>query len=265
MKPCLARRLPAFPFLLALIASAPAHAQPQAAPAGVEACQACHGRNGISLSATIPNLAGQKPGYLVNQLMAFKKGERKNDFMAAIAGQLSEAEIHGFADYWASLPGALPEGHAQAGPGAPAIPSRTSLPADFPKGFTLYETASAEGTVIQRYANAIALRAAHSGQALPDGAMIVVVNHAAQKDASGAVTAGVVTSYTAMESRAGWGADIPPLLRNGNWDYALFAADRTRRDSLNQAQCLACHKPVAADSYVFTMKALRAVAARSPG
>jgi hypothetical protein len=47
-----------------------------------------------------------------------------------------------------------------------------------------------------------------------------------------------------------------PLLRNENWDYALFAADGKRHDELNEAQCLACHMPKAADSYVFTMKQL---------
>ena len=49
--------------------------------------------------------------------------------------------------------------------------------------------------------------------------------------------------------RAGWGDTVPALLRNGDWDYALFAADGSRRDGLNQAPCLACHKPLAADSF----------------
>jgi hypothetical protein len=56
-----------------------------------------------------------------------------------------------------------------------------------------------------------------------------------------------------MESRETWGKEIPQLLRNEDWDYALFAADGKRHDELNEAQCLACHKPKEADSYVFTM------------
>jgi len=66
--------------------------------------------------------------------------------------------------------------------------------------------------------------------------------------------------YAGMESRAGWGAGIPALLRNGNWDFAVFDAQRIRNDRLNQAQCLACHHPQAANSHVFTLAELRAAA-----
>ena len=122
--------------------------------------------------------------------------------------------------------------------------------------------------MILRYANAVALAAAREGKPLPDGATIVVATHAVQLDASGKPSldsagqplAGRVLSFAAMQARAGWGAQVPELLRNGDWDYALFAADQQRRDGTNQALCLACHKPVAADSFVFTMKALRAAA-----
>jgi hypothetical protein len=46
-----------------------------------------------------------------------------------------------------------------------------------------------------------------------------------------------------MEYHSNWGSDIPLLLRNENWDHALFLADGKRHDELNEAQCLACHKP----------------------
>jgi hypothetical protein len=64
-----------------------------------------------------------------------------------------------------------------------------------------------------------------------------------------------LTSYSGMEARAGWGQDIPALLRNATWNYTVFRADKTPRDS-NQAMCLACHKPQAAASYVFTFNEL---------
>ena len=54
-----------------------------------EVCAACHGANGVSVSAKIPNLAGQKEKYLVAQLKAFKSQSRKNALMNAIAEQLS--------------------------------------------------------------------------------------------------------------------------------------------------------------------------------
>lgn len=233
---------------LAALATAGMAAEP-AGPPQIAACQACHGRGGISSAGHIPNLAGQKKDYLVKQLEAFKRGERKDDLMAAIAAQLSDTDMGALAQAWSeAAAGAAP----LAGP--PAIPSRMAFPAGFPQGFTLYETVDGP-PLVKRYANDTALRAARAGQPLPHGAVIVVANHGA---------GGAVVSFAGMAAAAGWGAGVPGLLRNGDWDYALFGADGTRRDSVNQAPCLACHKPLAADSFVFTMKALRAAAAGLP-
>jgi len=234
-----------------------ASAQAADVPAGVIACQACHGATGISAGAATPNLAGQKADYLAGQLAAFKRGDRKHEVMQSIAGQLSEADMKSLAQYWSAQSPAAPEGHA---PANAAIHSRAVLPADFPAGFTLYETddSPGDGTVTRRFANATAVRAVRAGQTLPSGAMLVSVTYQRQPDGK----AGAVRGYSAMESRIGWGEAVPALLRNGDWDYALFDAAGARRDALNQAHCLACHRPQAADSYVFTMKALRAAAAK---
>jgi hypothetical protein len=48
------------------------------------------------------------------------------------------------------------------------------------------------------------------------------------------------------------------MLRNGNWHYAVFTLDKKVRPGVNQAECLACHKPLDAASYVFTLKELAA-------
>jgi len=259
----LAQRVTAAPILLAALVSGPMNAQaqaPVAAPANVEACKACHGPAGVSVNPAVPNLAGQKPAYLEAQLQAFHSTARKHDLMNVIAGQLGDSDIHQLAAYWASLP-ASP---AAAAPGQPAasaaIHSRMTFPANFPAGFTAYQTVVEDRVLTRRYANAAAWKAAHAGQRLSDGSVILQVTYKAEKDAAGRDVAGAAQSYTGMEARAGWGADIPTLLRNENWDYALFAADGRRRDELNQAQCLACHKPLAADGYVFTLKQLRAAA-----
>lgn len=232
---------------------------PIGAPVNAEACKACHGRQGISLNPTFPNLAGQKAGYLENQLKAFRAKDRKNDFMNAIAGQLSDTDIHQLALYWSSQPAApAADPHdALAKPG-PAILSRMTMPATFPAGFVLYQTESQDATITKRFANQAAWKAAKAGQPLPDGSILVQESYTAEKDAGGKQVAGAVTGYAAMESLKGWGGSVPMLLRNGNWDYALFAPDRMRRDQLNQAPCLACHKPQEANSYVFTLSALKA-------
>jgi hypothetical protein len=48
------------------------------------------------------------------------------------------------------------------------------------------------------------------------------------------------------------------MLRNGDWNYAIFTTDRQQRPGVNQAECLACHKPLDDKSYVFTLKELAA-------
>ena len=64
--------------------------------------------------------------------------------------------------------------------------------------------------------------------------------------------------YTAMERQAGWGRDIPDMLRNSDWNYAVFTTDKQHRPGVNQAECLACHKPLDKVSYTFTLKQLAA-------
>jgi hypothetical protein len=210
------------------------------------------------LNPTIPNLAGQKAAYLEAQLKAFRAKDRKNDFMNVIAGQLNDGEMHELAAFWSSQPAGSSSDTNALSPISAAIHSRMTFPDNFPKGFTVYQTVVEEGVMTKRYANGLALQAARASQKLPDGSVIMQVNYEAKKDAAGHDVAGPVQSYAGMESRRDWGKDIPPLLRNENWDYALFAADGKRRDELNQAPCLACHKPKESDSYIFTMTLLHA-------
>ncbi len=62
-----------------------------------------------------------------------------------------------------------------------------------------------------------------------------------------------------MARDAGWGKEIPEMLRNGDWNYAVFTADKKPRAGVNQAECLACHKPLDDRSYTFTLKQLAEV------
>ncbi len=66
--------------------------------------------------------------------------------------------------------------------------------------------------------------------------------------------------YTAMARGAGWGRDIPDMLRNEDWNYAVFTSARQLRPGVNQAECLACHKPLDKASYLFTLDRLAAAA-----
>jgi len=66
-------------------------------------CAACHGADGISFSPEIPNLAGQKSGYIVKAIKDFKTGARKNPMMQSMVGALSDADMEDLAAYFASL------------------------------------------------------------------------------------------------------------------------------------------------------------------
>jgi len=65
------------------------------------ACFSCHGDKGKSGSPQFPILAAQQSVYIVNQLNAFKSGERINQAMQAQAKNLSEEDINNFGAYFA--------------------------------------------------------------------------------------------------------------------------------------------------------------------
>jgi len=66
-------------------------------------CFGCHGADGMSLSPTFPNLAGQKESYLIQQMKAFRDGKRSNPIMSPMAKSLSDADIANVAAFFAGL------------------------------------------------------------------------------------------------------------------------------------------------------------------
>lgn len=63
-------------------------------------CFSCHGDKGKSTNPQLPSLAGQQSVYIVNQLKAFKSGNRVNPAMQAQAGKLTEEDINNFGAYF---------------------------------------------------------------------------------------------------------------------------------------------------------------------
>ena len=247
------------------------HADAAAGKAKVEeVCAACHGANGVSVSDTIPNLAAQRSAYIESQLRAFRDGARKAPAptssiatMAAIANQLSQADIVNVAAYFASLAG--PAAGAKSAQLPNVAKSNLAFPENYKETFKKYHTINFPATKQVRYyyANPAALQAAREGKPLPDGSYLLAEVYAAKLDADqkpvmgadGFFVADKPLLYTAMGTGAGWGKDIPEMLRNGNWNYAVFSLDKKPRP-INQAECLGCHKPLDAVSYTFTLKQL---------
>lgn len=58
-------------------------------------CANCHGDGGNSSNPDIPNLAGQNPGYLLDQVRQFADGRRKNEFMEGMIRALKPEETIG--------------------------------------------------------------------------------------------------------------------------------------------------------------------------
>jgi cytochrome c553 len=129
--------------LAALISLAQAQGAAPAAEArtpgeekAVNLCSTCHGPRGVSISPVFPNLAAQRPGYLVAQLEAFQAKTREekaaHDFMYGIAGDLDPAMIRSVAQYYAVQPPA---------------PGRTGDPALIATGKSLYERGVPERSI----------------------------------------------------------------------------------------------------------------------
>lgn len=70
----------------------------------VQACIACHGREGSATNAGyFPRLAGKPAGYLFNQLVSFRDGRRFNSDMAHMVEFLSDDYLLEIAQYFAAL------------------------------------------------------------------------------------------------------------------------------------------------------------------
>ena len=65
-------------------------------------CAACHGIDGNSINPIWPSLAGQHDRYTVNQLNAYKTGERQDPGMRGFAATLSDQDMQDIAAFYAS-------------------------------------------------------------------------------------------------------------------------------------------------------------------
>lgn len=77
---------------------------PESMAARVQACTACHGREGRATpDGYFPRLAGKPQGYLYHQLLNFREGRRRYPLMSGLLEHLSDAYLAEMAGYFASL------------------------------------------------------------------------------------------------------------------------------------------------------------------
>lgn len=77
-----------------------------------DTCAACHGKNGIGVSALWPTLAGQHEDYTEQALRKYRDGTRSDPVMSAQAMLIAEEDVALLARYFAGLDGletTLPE------------------------------------------------------------------------------------------------------------------------------------------------------------
>lgn len=90
---------------------ADAKAREAAAAAGRRAaflCVHCHGENGVSALDYVPNLAGQNPVYLLNQIEKFGDGRRNDEFMSGLVKVLKPEDRFNMAVFFAMQPVTVP-------------------------------------------------------------------------------------------------------------------------------------------------------------
>ena len=142
---------------------------------------------------------------------------------------------------------------------------KIKFPEDYAKG-VLYTTVDRADNKQFRelYAPQAAIDAAKKGQPLPDGTVLTLVQFKAKLDAAGTPEKGTdgrfikgdLIGYTVMEKQKGWGSAIPEEIRNANWEYQAFKADKSVNDKANLKACFECHKPHTAKDYVFSYEKL---------
>lgn len=75
---------------------------------GISACIACHGPRGLgNAQANFPSLSGQHPQYVMNQLKAYRSGERStganSTIMQMVAKRMDDNDIEAVAHYVSGL------------------------------------------------------------------------------------------------------------------------------------------------------------------
>ena len=81
-------------------------------------CANCHGEGGNSAKSDIPNLAGQNPAYLLEQLRQFADGRRRNMFMEGMIRAMDSDEKVGMVLFYAA------QDVARTAPSNPALAAK---------------------------------------------------------------------------------------------------------------------------------------------
>jgi len=143
---------------------------------------------------------------------------------------------------------------------------KVAFPEHYAKG-VLYTTVDRADNKQYRelYSTPEAIAALKAGQPIPSGTVLTLVQFKAklnpagepEKDANGRFIKGDLIGYTVMEKRTGWGTEYPDDIRNGEWEYQAFKADKTPNEKAVLKNCFTCHKPYDKQDFVFSFDQMK--------
>ncbi|MGM0878529.1 MAG: cytochrome P460 family protein [Bacillota bacterium] len=113
----------------------------------------------------------------------------------------------------------------------------------FPENYDegeLFTTVTRGDTFEELYTSREAIEAVQDGQPIPSGTVVTLKIF---KDEE-------LYRYFVMEKRDGWGAQYPPEMRNGEWEYNAFTADRAVAYEEDIGRCFTCHANQERDEYM---------------
>jgi len=146
---------------------------------------------------------------------------------------------------------------------------KVSFPENYAAGVMYLSVDKADRKEVhQLYGMPDAINAARQNRPMPSGTALIVVRHSAQLDGQGNPIKGPdghfvkdkVLGYAVMEKRTGWGDEYPDALRNGEWEYRVFTAEKKPNDAAKLTACFECHKPIADHDFVYSYDKLKAAA-----
>lgn len=146
-----------------------------------------------------------------------------------------------------------------------AAADKVAFPENYAKGVKYLVVDKPSKQVHEFYAAPAAIDAAHKGQPMPDGTVFTGVHYNAQLDAQGNPVKGPdgrfvktdLRGFAVMEKRKGWGTDYPDTVRNGEWEYRYFSADKSPNEKVKLGVCFECHLPKASNDFVWSYDNLK--------
>ena len=125
----------------------PAFKQLDSMEARVQGCTTCHGQSGQGTdNAYFPRIAGKPAGYLYNQLVAFRDGERRYPPMNYLVAYLPDAYLKEIAEHFAKQrPPFAPGSQSQADPAALQLGQSLAVSGDAKKGIPACVTCHGAG------------------------------------------------------------------------------------------------------------------------